>query len=277
MEEFFFGDGAALPPGYRAGSTSTSLTARRLAVDTGVDSHWQLAAPRRTRRSDARPASSDIPRGLSTLFFTEMWERFSYYGIRPLLVLFMSVGAARRRLRVLDATTASSIVGIYTACVYLASLPGGWIADRLLGLRSAIWYGAHPHRAAGHFSIALSAIFEQRVFFLGLILIVARHRPAQAEHLGHRRRAVSGGRRAARRRFLDLLHGHQPRRVRSRRWSPATWASASAGTGASARPASACSFGVIMRFASARPRTLGTIGLQPARRDAAEQARSRAP
>src|SRR6476619_4405934 len=80
------------------------------------------------------------PRGLSTLFFTEMWERFSYYGIRPLLVLFMTAALARGGFG-FDRQTASAIVGIYAASVYLASLPGGWIADRWLGLRRAIWTG----------------------------------------------------------------------------------------------------------------------------------------
>jgi POT family proton-dependent oligopeptide transporter len=67
--------------------------------------------------------------------------------------------------------TASSIVGIYAACVYLASLPGGWIADRWLGLRRSIWYGG-IFIALGHLSIALSIVFEQSAFFIGLILIV---------------------------------------------------------------------------------------------------------
>ena len=111
------------------------------------------------------------PRGLSTLFFTEMWERFSYYGIRPLLVLFMTAALLDGGFG-FDRETASAIVGIYAACVYLASLPGGWIADRWLGLRQAIWYGGILI-ALGHLSIALSAVFAQHTFFLGLILIVA--------------------------------------------------------------------------------------------------------
>ena len=111
------------------------------------------------------------PRGLSTLFFTEMWERFSYYGIRPLLVLFMTAALLDGGFG-FDRETASAIVGIYAACVYLASLPGGWIADRWLGLRQAIWYGG-VLIALGHLSIALSAVFAQHTFFLGLIFIVA--------------------------------------------------------------------------------------------------------
>ena len=111
------------------------------------------------------------PRGLSTLFFTEMWERFSYYGLRPLLVLFMSAALADGGFG-MDRTQASAIVGIYAASVYLASLPGGWIADRLLGLRRAIMTGA-VLISCGHISIGLSSFAHTKVpFFLGLILIV---------------------------------------------------------------------------------------------------------
>ena len=111
------------------------------------------------------------PRGLSTLFFTEMWERFSFYGLRPLLVLFMTAALASGGFG-FDRTQASAIVGIYAASVYLASLPGGWIADRLLGLRRAIQYGA-VFISAGHIAIALSAFARTKApFFIGLILIV---------------------------------------------------------------------------------------------------------
>jgi POT family proton-dependent oligopeptide transporter len=111
------------------------------------------------------------PRGLSTLFFTEMWERFSYYGLRPLLVLFMSAALLKGGFG-FDRAEASAIVGIYAASVYLASLPGGWVADRLLGLRRAILYGA-VCISAGHISIGLSAFAGGKLtFFLGLILIV---------------------------------------------------------------------------------------------------------
>jgi POT family proton-dependent oligopeptide transporter len=109
------------------------------------------------------------PRGLATLFFTEMWERFSYYGIRPLLVLFMTAALERGGFG-FTRPTASAIVGIYAASVYLASLPGGWIADRWLGLQRSIWWGG-VFIALGHLSIALSAVFAHRAFFLGLVLI----------------------------------------------------------------------------------------------------------
>lgn len=114
------------------------------------------------------------PRGLSTLFFTEMWERFSYYGLRPLLVLFMSAAIMQGGYG-FDRTTASAIVGIYAAFVYLMSLPGGWVADRLLGLRRAIFIGA-ALISSGHISIGLSGLLGTGAgkipFFLGLILIV---------------------------------------------------------------------------------------------------------
>lgn len=123
-----------------------------------------------------QPPSSDRgffghPRGLSTLFFTEMWERFSYYGLRPLLILFMTAALTSGGFG-FDRTQASAIVGIYAASVYLASLPGGWVADRLLGLRRAILYGA-VLISAGHICIALSALARTKLpFFVGLILIV---------------------------------------------------------------------------------------------------------
>jgi proton-dependent oligopeptide transporter, POT family len=110
------------------------------------------------------------PRGLSTLFFTEMWERFSYYGIRPLITLFVSAAIVDGGFG-FDRATAGAIVGIYAFCVYIASLPGGWIADRWLGLRRAIWWGG-VFIALGHLFIGLSAAFEKPAFFLGLVFIV---------------------------------------------------------------------------------------------------------
>ncbi|MHB1264983.1 MAG: peptide MFS transporter [Gemmatimonadaceae bacterium] len=111
------------------------------------------------------------PRGLSTLFFTEMWERFSFYGLRPLLVLFMSAALIEGGFG-FDRGEASAIVGIYAASVYLASLPGGWVADRILGLRRAIMIGAMLI-SLGHISIGLSAFIHGRTpFFMGLVLIV---------------------------------------------------------------------------------------------------------
>src|SRR3990172_7869714 len=80
------------------------------------------------------------PTGLSTLFFTEMWERFSYYGGRAILILFMTAPAAIGGLG-WTADVAGPVYGTYTAAVYLMSLPGGWIADKVLGLRRSVFWG----------------------------------------------------------------------------------------------------------------------------------------
>ncbi|MCH9649019.1 MAG: peptide MFS transporter [Deltaproteobacteria bacterium] len=110
------------------------------------------------------------PRGLSTLFFTEMWERFSFYGMRALLVLFMvdQINQNANGGLGMDAVTAGAIYGIYTGMVYLVALPGGWIADRVMGQRSAVLWGGIII-AAGHFSMAIPGT---PTFFLGLVLIV---------------------------------------------------------------------------------------------------------
>src|SRR5712671_2428370 len=104
------------------------------------------------------------PIGLYTLFFTEMWERLSYYGMRALLVLFM-VDSVRGGMG-LSVKTADSIYGLYTAGVYLAALPGGWVADRFLGAQRAVWYGGIII-AAGHFVLAIPRV---QAFYLGLVL-----------------------------------------------------------------------------------------------------------
>ena len=107
------------------------------------------------------------PRGLSTLFFTEMWERFSYYGMRAILVLFMTNAVATGGMG-LDDVTATAIYGLYTAAVYMVALPGGWIADRVLGLRRSVFYGGCVI-AAGHFTLAIPST---TAFYTGLMLIV---------------------------------------------------------------------------------------------------------
>src|SRR6266478_4838270 len=107
------------------------------------------------------------PRGLATLFFTEMWERFSYYGMRALLILFMVATVEKGGLG-FDVAKSGAIYGLYTAMVYLVSLPGGWIADRILGQRRAVLYGGIVI-ACGHFSMAVPDLAN---FYLGLALIV---------------------------------------------------------------------------------------------------------
>ncbi|HWM28312.1 MAG TPA: peptide MFS transporter [Woeseiaceae bacterium] len=107
------------------------------------------------------------PRGLITLFFAEMWERLSYYGMRALLVLFMTDQILRGGMA-LDDRTATAIYGIYTAAVYLVALPGGWIADRLLGAQRAVFFGGIIIMS-GHFVLAVPSVYA---FFSGLLLVV---------------------------------------------------------------------------------------------------------
>jgi POT family proton-dependent oligopeptide transporter len=108
------------------------------------------------------------PRGLMTLFFTEMWESLSYYGMRALLVLFMTDQVMTGGMGLTD-RTATAIYGIYTALVYVVALPGGWIADRLLGAQKAVFFGGIIIMS-GHFVLAIPST---EAFFLGLILVVA--------------------------------------------------------------------------------------------------------
>jgi POT family proton-dependent oligopeptide transporter len=118
-----------------------------------------------TRNQDTRFFGH--PAGLSTLFFTELWERFGYYGMRALLVLFMTAPAASGGLG-FDVTTAFAIYGLYTASVYMMSLPGGWIADRILGQQKAVLYGG-VLIAIGYLMLALT---QQWTFFLGMGIVV---------------------------------------------------------------------------------------------------------
>ncbi len=113
------------------------------------------------------------PPGLYTLFFTELWERMSYYGMRALLILFMVAAVDQGGLGFAE-KDAAAIYGLYTAAVYLLALPGGWIADRLLGQQNAVWYGGIII-AAGHFTMALplfAPVSDLTAFFTGLVFIV---------------------------------------------------------------------------------------------------------
>ncbi len=107
------------------------------------------------------------PRGLNVLFFTELWERFSYYGMRAILVLFMVAPVVQGGLG-FSVEHASEIYGTYTMCVYLTAIPGGFIADRILGARKAILFGGIII-ALGHFTMVLPAL---AAFYGGMLLIV---------------------------------------------------------------------------------------------------------
>ena len=106
------------------------------------------------------------PKALGPLFFTELWERFSYYGMRSILILYMTSTAAQGGLG-FDVKHAASIYGTYTMAVYLTALPGGLIADYLTGARMAVFLGGIII-ACGHFSM----VFHSMTFFyLGMALI----------------------------------------------------------------------------------------------------------
>ncbi|MBL9132773.1 MAG: peptide MFS transporter [Verrucomicrobiaceae bacterium] len=104
------------------------------------------------------------PRGIYTLFFTEMWERMSYYGMRALLTLFMvdQVNGAK-----LTDAQATAIYGLYTALVYVMALPGGWVGDRLLGMKGAVWWGGVVI-ALGHITLGIE---RPEAFYLGLVIV----------------------------------------------------------------------------------------------------------
>src|ERR1700733_7698043 len=132
-------------------------------------------APKKTRsRQRAKPGNNlaatffGHPRGLATLFFTEMWERFTYYGMRTVLVLFLVAAVSSGGFGI-DDKTATAIYGMYTAGAYLAALPGGWIADRLIGAQRAVLAGGAAI-ALGNTLLAVST--GRGGFYIGLVVIV---------------------------------------------------------------------------------------------------------
>ncbi|GAA1348770.1 peptide MFS transporter [Streptomyces beijiangensis] len=113
------------------------------------------------------------PRGLATLFMTEMWERFSYYGMRALLVLYLVSGGADAATGsqggglAYTAAAATAIYSVYVAMVYLMALPGGWFGDRVWGARKTVGI-ASVVIVAGHLCLAIPS---SAMFFVGLILV----------------------------------------------------------------------------------------------------------
>jgi len=104
------------------------------------------------------------PKGLYVLFTAEMWERFSYYGMRAILILFMTTDMAAEGLG-LTTETAGAVYGLYTASVYLMTLPGGWLADNVFGQRKAVFYGG-VLIMIGHIILAIPG--SPIIFFTGL-------------------------------------------------------------------------------------------------------------
>ena len=137
----------------------------RLQLEAGAD---KLTSLRPSEVVDITAMAEESFKGL-TLFFTELWERFSYYGMRALLILYMTAAVTGDNPGMgLDVATAGAIYGLYTGLVYLLALPGGWVADNLWGQRRSVFVGGCII-AAGHFSMAVPSTFT---FFLGLVLIV---------------------------------------------------------------------------------------------------------
>jgi len=125
----------------------------------------ELAEPSPAAQVAARKTLFGQPFGLATLFLTEMWERFTYYGIQAILILFMVAAASRGGLG-LDDRTSSSIFGLFLGSTYLLGLLGGWIADRLLGAQRAVISGGILIAAGS----ALLALGKDGIFFVGLIV-----------------------------------------------------------------------------------------------------------
>ncbi|MCY7752991.1 peptide MFS transporter [Bacillus haynesii] len=108
------------------------------------------------------------PRGLFTLFFTEFWERFSYYGMRAILIYYLYTEVTKGGLG-FDQTTANSIMAVYGSLVYMSGIIGGWIADRLLGTANTVFYGG-VLIMFGH--ILLSFPGSVPAFFISMLLII---------------------------------------------------------------------------------------------------------
>jgi POT family proton-dependent oligopeptide transporter len=158
-----------MAPHFRPATCPSIITER--AVSRLTDKESTVATVLTTAEPALEPAMDrgffGHPRGLSTLFFTEMWERFSYYGMRGFLILYVTASKDVGGLG-LDVATGGAIYGAYTALVYLMSMPGGWIADRLIGQRRAVLYGGILI-ASGHYMLAVP---RSMTFFIGLALIV---------------------------------------------------------------------------------------------------------
>src|ERR1041385_5791392 len=150
---------------------------RNIAIGRRI--HIHLAVPETNMPTPAKPDAAleavradrsffGHPRGLATLFMTEMFERFSYYGMRAILILYMVAKIDKGGLGFAD-TKAGSVYGLYTAMVYLMCLGGGWVADRITGQRKAVLIRGILI-AAGEFGLVVPG---EPFFYLGLVLLMA--------------------------------------------------------------------------------------------------------
>ena len=125
-----------------------------------------ITGPNSAASGRDRPSFAGHPVGLRALFFAELWERFSYYGMRAILTLFMVAPVTMGGLG-LPTKDAAVVYGNYTMAVYMLSIPGGYVADALLGARRSVFIGGSII-SAGHFTLAIPS---QTAFYLGLVLI----------------------------------------------------------------------------------------------------------
>lgn len=109
------------------------------------------------------------PKGLSTLFFTEFWERFSYYGMKAILLYYMYYEVSKGGLG-LDQGTAAAIMAVYGSLVYMSGIIGGWLADRLLGTSKTVFYGG-VLIMLGHIALAFPGGVTALFISMGLIVI----------------------------------------------------------------------------------------------------------
>jgi POT family proton-dependent oligopeptide transporter len=128
-------------------------------------------------KRDKNTAFFGHPIGLFTLFATEMWERFNYYGMRALLTIFLTATLATGGFG-LDENSALAVYGIFTALVYVTPIIGGMLADRILGQRKSIYIGALT-MATGQLFLAFAASMKpeaielkQTIFYIGLGILV---------------------------------------------------------------------------------------------------------
>lgn len=152
-------------------------------------------------------AKKGHPRGLYVLFMTEMWERFSYYGMRAMFVLYMV------KCLMLSKEDASQIYGSYTGLVYLTPLLGGYLADRFWGNRRSIVLGSVV-MAAGQFLMFVSACMYTRpsahlIMLVGLGLLILGNGFFQAQYFVDGRRSLCERRQPPRFGLYDILHGRE--------------------------------------------------------------------
>ncbi|MBX3406491.1 MAG: peptide MFS transporter [Phycisphaeraceae bacterium] len=148
-------------------SSETPRTPAGPAAGPTRDADFEAPAIKTLGGGPLEPVRQGHPGGLYLLFVTEMWERFSFYGMRAFLMLFMTAAVVNGGLG-WDEQKAASLYGWYTALVYLTPIIGGYMADKLLGTHYSMVLGG-AIIAAGHFTLALETIPS---FYVGLLLIV---------------------------------------------------------------------------------------------------------